>query len=148
MSPDRGTTKSMLADKTIAPVQTQLNLVPSQSSIGFTKYAHTPDGKFIMNEEKKHSRPQSGTALLPRRESESDGTPKIAPVDFEKKPLPGDSASGLMFSTPDENNPLPNRNNRFSSSIAETGQGLNSYPIPIHPSSSMNSGRPIKPNLI
>ena len=52
-----GGKETIVADKTIAPVYSQLNVDPSHASIGFGNIANTPDGKIIAIEEKKHSRP-------------------------------------------------------------------------------------------
>jgi hypothetical protein len=56
----------------------------------------------IAKEDNKITRPQSGTAMIPPIDNESNGTPKIAPIEFEKKPLPGDYGSGIL-SNSDEN---------------------------------------------
>jgi hypothetical protein len=36
-------------------------------------------------------------------DSVSNSTPKVVPMDFEKRPLPGDNGSGVLISNPDEN---------------------------------------------
>lgn len=60
----------------------------------------------------------------PPENSDPNDTPKVALVDFQKQPLPGDDVVGDMFSNPDEN-VMGFKRDGMTSSVADTGIGMN-----------------------